>query len=83
MQHETATVKKVIKRYSTKDGEKESISYTAKLKGDSEFDDGDIVAVIPIDEVGAVADIDVAEIQNLKDAAADKDETIAANNEIL
>ena len=83
MQHETATVKKVIKRYSTKDGEKESISYTAKLKGDSEFNDGDIVAVIPIDEVGAVADIDVAEIQNLKDVAADKDETIAANTETI
>lgn len=80
MQPETATVKKVIKKYKTKDGaEKESISYNAKLTADSEFKDGDIVAVIPIDELDAIGDAD--EIQNLKDIVADKDATIDELNE--
>ena len=83
MQHETATVKKVIKRYSTKDGEKESISYTAKLKPDTAFDNGDVVAVISADKVDAIANVDADVVADLENSIAVKDETIAANNETI
>ena len=84
MQHETATVKKVIKKYETKDGaKKESISFNVKLKSNSEFDDGDSVAVVLLDDFNDVAAVNVDEIQQLKNAVADKDETIAANTESI
>lgn len=84
MQHETATVKKVIKKYETKDGaKKESISFNVKLKSNSEFDDGDSVVVVLLDDFNDVADVNVDEIQQLKKDVSDKDETIAANNESI
>ena len=84
MQHETATVKKVIKRYNTdKYGEKESISFNVKLKSNSSFDDGDNVAVVLLDDFKELDDISADEIQQLKKDVADKDETIAANNESI
>ena len=82
MQHETATVKKVIKKYTVKNGvEKESISYNVKLNANSEFDDGDNVAVVLLDDFKDLDNVSADEIQQLKNSAADKDETIAANNE--
>lgn len=84
MQHETATVKKVIKRYNTnKYGEKESISFNVKLKSNSSFDDGDNVAVVLLDDFKELDNISADEIQQLKKDVADKDETIAANNESI
>ena len=51
MQHEKAVIKKSVKKYKTVKGvEKESISYNAKIGVDSEFNDGDIVVIIPADE---------------------------------
>ena len=64
MQHETATIKKVVKKYTTKDGEKESISYNAKLTADSVFKDGDKVAVVPLDTINELDNISADEIQN-------------------
>lgn len=84
MQHETATVKIVRKKYTTKDGiEKESISYNAKLKSDSSFNDGDIVAVALLDDFDELDNISAAGIHDLKKSIADKDDIIAANNESI
>lgn len=83
MQHETATIKKIVKRYTTKDGEKESISYHAKLTADSDFKNGDKVAVVPLDAINELDNISADEIQQLKNDVADKDEIIAANNESI
>ena len=83
MQHETATIKKVVKRYTTKDGEKESISYNAKLTADSDFKNGDKVAVVSLDAINELDNISADEIQQLKKDVADKDEIIAANNESI
>ena len=84
MQHETATVKKVIKKYTVKDGiEKESISYKITFKSDFAFDDGDDVAVVLLDDFKELDNVSADEIQQLKKDVADKDETIAANNESI
>lgn len=84
MQHETATVKKVVKKYKTVNGdEKESISFTAKFDNKSGFKDGDEVALLSIADINAIGDVDADEIQQLKNAVADKDKTIAANNESI
>ena len=84
MQHETATVKKVVKKYTVKDGvEKESISFNVKLKSNSEFNDGDNVAVVLLDDFSNLDNISADEIQQLKNDVADKDEIIAANNESI
>lgn len=83
MQHETATIKKIVKRYTTKDGEKESISYHAKLTADSDFKNGDKVAVVSLDIINELDNISADEIQQLKNDVADKDEIIAANNESI
>lgn len=83
MQHETAIIKKVVKRYTTKDGEKESISYNAKLTADSDFKNGDKVAVVSLDAINELDNISADEIQQLKKDVADKDEIIAANNESI
>ena len=62
MQHETATVKKVVKRYKTVNGdEKESISYNAKVSAKSGFKDGDEVVIIPADDFDEINNVDVAE----------------------
>ena len=69
MQHETATVKKSVKKYTTVKGiKKESISFNINLGAKSGFNDGDDVAIIPIAEFNAITD-------------ADADEIIIANNE--
>ena len=84
MQHETATVKKVVKKYTVKDGvEKESISFNVKLKSNSEFNDGDAVAVVLLDDFDGLDNVSADEIQQLNNAVADKDETIAANKESI
>lgn len=84
MQHETATIKKIVKKYKTKDGaEKESISYHAKLNPDSEFKNGDKVAVAPLDIINELDNISADEIQQLKKDVADKDDIIAANTESI
>ena len=84
MQHETASVKKVVKKYTVKDGvEKESISFNVKLKSNSEFNDGDAVAVVLLDDFDGLDNVSADEIQQLKNAVADKDETIAANKESI
>lgn len=82
MQHEKATVKKSVKSYTTKKGiEKESISVKINLGAKSGFDDGDDVAVLPIAEFNKINNIDIDEIQRLKNDAADKDAINTANNE--
>ena len=82
MQHETATVKKVIKKYETKDGaKKESISFNVKLKSNSEFNDGDNVAVVLLDDFSNLDNISADEIQQLKNDVSDKDATIDNLNE--
>lgn len=82
MQHETAEIKKSVKKYKTVKGiEKESISFYANLGAKSEFDDGDIVAVALLDDFNELDNISADEIKDLKNDVADKDETIAANNE--
>lgn len=84
MQHETATVKKVVKRYKTVNGdEKESISYNAKVSAKSGFKDGDEVVIIPADDFDEINNVDVAEFQQLKNDVADRDATIVANNESI
>ena len=84
MQHETASVKKVVKKYTVKDGvEKESISFNVKLKSNSEFNDGDAVAVVLLDDFDGLDNVSADEIQQLNNAVADKDETIAANKESI
>ena len=82
MQHETATVKKVIKKYTVKNGvEKESISYKVTFKSDFAFDDGDDVAVVLLDDFKELDNISADEIQNLKNDVADKDAAISDLNE--
>ena len=82
MQHEKAIVKKAVKSYTTVKGEKkESISVNINLGAKSEFNDGDKVAVLPIADFNKVKDIDVDEIQQLKNDIADNDSINAANNE--
>ena len=80
MQHETATVKKAVKSYSLKNGDKkESISYTINLGVNSAFDDNDKVAIIPISDFNNLSDVDADVIADLENAVADKDATITAN----
>ena len=82
MQHETATVKKVIKKYTVKNGvEKESISYKVTFKSDFAFVDGDDVAVVLLDDFKELDNISADEIQNLKNDVADKDAAISDLNE--
>lgn len=82
MQHEKAIIKKAVKPYTTIKGEKkESISVKINLGAKSEFNDGDKVAVLPIDEFNKIKDINVDEIQQLKNDIADNDSINAANNE--
>ena len=84
MQHETAKVKKAVKKYTTKDGvEKESISVNVNLGAKSEFNDGDIVAITLIDDFDKVADISVDEITAMENTIADQDKIITANNESI
>lgn len=76
MQHEIATVKKTIKRYTTKKGiEKESISSNVNLGSKSNFNDGDVVAVIPVDEIAEIDSAD--EVQKLEKGVADLNERVA------
>lgn len=83
MQHEIAEIKKSVKKYKTVKGiEKESISFYANLGSKSEFDDGDNVAVAPLDEFNKLNEISADEIQQLKNDAADKDAAIDRLNEI-
>lgn len=84
MQHETATIKKVVKKYKTKDGvKKESISYNAKLTTNSGFNDGDKVAVVLLKSFNELDNISIDEIQQLKNDVANKDELLVANNESI
>ena len=84
MQHEKATVKKAVKTYNTKKyGEKKSISVNINLGAKSEFNDGDEVAILPIAEFNKISDIDIDEIDDLKNGIAEKDATITANNESI
>lgn len=77
MQHEKAVIKKAVKPYKTKKyGEKESISVNINLGAKSEFNDGDEVAVLPIAEFNKIVNVNVDEIQQLKNDATDKDATI-------
>lgn len=77
MQHEKAVIKKAVKPYKTKKyGEKESISVNINLGAKSEFNDGDEVAVLPIAEFNKIVNVNVDEIQQLKNDSADKDVTI-------
>lgn len=82
MQHEKAIVKKAVKSYTTVKGEKkESTSVNINLGAKSEFDDGDKVAVLPIAEFNKVKDINIDEVQQLRNDIADKDSINTANNE--
>lgn len=82
MQHEKATVKKAVKKYTTKSGdERESISVNINLGAKSGFENGDNVAVISIADFNELSNITADEIDDLKKDSADKDEIIAANNE--
>ena len=84
MQHETATVKKAVKSYSLKNGDKkESISYSINLGVNSAFDDNDKVAVIPIDDFNNLSNVDADVIADLEKTVADKDATITANNKSI
>ena len=84
MQHETAEIKKSIKKYKTINGvEKKSISYNINLGAKSNFNTGDTVAVILLSDFENIVNINADEIQNLKKIVADKNETISANNESI
>lgn len=84
MQHETTVVKKASKKYTTADGvEKESISKRISLKKDLIFEIGDEIALLPIDEFNKLSDATADDIAELKNAVADKDAIINANNESI